>query len=297
MEGSNSRLGGMDLDLRAYARVLRKRKWLIIGVLLGCIGLGTLITFQTPPKYTAEATLFVGQRQVAIEDITRGVVVQDLSGRLLKSYVEIVKSRTIAQRAAVDAELGMSPGDIQRDVSAYAVLETYVIKVGFTATDPALAQRTANAIADAFVGEIERLAVREVDGEPAVEVSIIDPAVLPDLPISPNTSRNFTLSLLIGLALGIGLAFVIDQFDVTVKSRDEVESLGLVSLGSIPRLDTHGASVYIERDTQTLAGEAFRKVRTSIGFVNLETPTRTILVTSALAQEGTTTTAVNLAMA
>ena len=84
---------------------------------------------------------------------------------------------------------------------------------------------------------------------------------------------------------------------MTVKHRDEIEALGLPVLGSVPRLDTHGEDVYLERDTQGIASEAFRKLRTSIGFLNLEVPTRTILVTSALAQEGKTTTSLNLASA
>jgi succinoglycan biosynthesis transport protein ExoP len=106
-----------------------------------------------------------------------------------------------------------------------------------------------------------------------------------------------TLATLMGLVLGVGLAFLVDHLDVSVKSRDEVEHLGIHVVGSIPALDTHGEDVYLDNDTQGLGGEAFRKVRTAIGFLGVETPVRTILVTSAFAQEGKTTVSLNLAAA
>jgi capsular exopolysaccharide synthesis family protein len=296
---SSNRLGGMDLDLRAYARTLYKRKWIIAAALLVSIGVGTFLTVRTTPLYTTRTTLFVGEQQFTIEEpLMQELAVRNLSVGLLKSYVEIVKSRTIAQKAIVDGGLDVPPQVVLGGLGASVIVDTQVIALTYTGADPASAARIANAVAEAFVDEIDRLAVpRSADDEPAVDVSIIDRAVTPTTPITPNTTRNIVLAVLIGLLGGVGLAFVIDQLDVTIKHRDDIEALGLQSLGSIPRLDTHGQEVYVERDSQGLGGEAFRKLRTSIGFINLESPTRTILVTSPVAQEGKTTTALNLAVA
>ena len=294
---SGSKIGGMDLDLRAYARVLNKRKWIAASFLLLSIVVGLLITLRSPRVYQTRTTLFVGERQFTIEELPVEMAVRSLSVGLLKSYVEIVKSRTIAQRAIADGGLDAIPAEIQGGLHAQAILDTQVIEVFYLSTDPARAARIANAVADAFVDEIARFSQSADEGEPAVEVSIIDRAIRPASPISPNVPRNMTLAALIGLFGGLGLAFLVDYLDDSVKSRDEIEALGLSAIGSIPRLDTHGEDVYVERDTQGLGGEAFRKVRTSIGFINVERPARSILVTSPVAREGKTTTAVNLAVA
>jgi receptor protein-tyrosine kinase len=294
---SNNRLIGMELDLRAYARVLYKRKWIAAASLVVCVAVGVVLTARTTPIYQTRTTVFVGERQFTIERVQRELAVRYLSVGLLKSYVEIVKSRTIAQKAIVDSGLDETPQSVQGGLWANVVVDTQVIEVHYAGPDPARATRIANAVAEAFVNEIGRLAVTDEEGEPAVEVSIIDRAIIPGAPISPNSTRNIVLAVLIGLLGGVGLAFLVEYLDVTVKQREEIEALGLPSLGSIPRLDTHGQDVYVEKDTQGLGGEAFRKLRTSIGFINLERPTRSILVTSPVSQEGKTTTALNLAVA
>ena len=294
---SGGKLSGMDLDLRAYARVVFKRKWIVAAFLVFSLALGVLISAQATRLYSARTTLFVGERQFTIEELQVEMAVRNLSVGLMKSYVEIVKSRTIAQRAIDDSGLDTTPGEVLGGLQAQAIPETQVIELRYVGADPIRSARIANAVADAFVAEIGRLGARDLEGNPAVEVSIIDPAITPERPIAPNTTRNIVLAILIGLLGGVGLAFLIDYLDVTVKHREHVEALGLASVGSIPRLDTQGEEVYIERDTQGPGGEAFRKLRTSIGFINLERPARSILVTSPVAREGKTTTAVNLAVA
>jgi capsular exopolysaccharide synthesis family protein len=286
----------MDLDLRAYARMLSKRKWIALATFAVCVALGALVTAQASPIYRSATTLFVGEQQVSLTEAQEGVFVRNLSVGLLKSYVEIIESRSIAQRAIVDGGLDVSPGQIAAGLQAQAIIDTQIIELTYSGSDPPRAQRIANAVADAFVAEIDRLG-EQAGGDPAVTIDIIDRAVTPGSPISPNPTRNMTLAALLGLLAAAGLVVLVEYLDVSVKHRDEIEALGLHVIGSIPRLSTQGADVYLERDTQGIAGEAFRKLRTSVGFINLEQPTRSILITSSLAQEGKTTTSLNLAMA
>ncbi|HJT37544.1 MAG TPA: Wzz/FepE/Etk N-terminal domain-containing protein, partial [Actinomycetota bacterium] len=298
----------MDLDLRAYFRVLRKRKWIIAAALIICIGAGALITARTTPRYEATATLFVGQPQITVAQLSTGVAVTNLSNQLLKSYAEILTSRSTAQAAIADSGLPVSVGAVRGGLTAEAIVGTLVIKLGYLGTDPAIAQQIVNAVADSFVEQINggtggsniatSTAKTSVNlQKTAVPVRIIDRAVQPTVPVSPNATRNLTVAVLLGIAAGIGLAFLIEYLDVTVKHREDVEQLGIHVLGTIPALDTHGEDVYLDRDTQGLGGEAFRKVRTGLGFLGVESPIRTLLVTSPYAQEGKTTVSLNLAAA
>jgi receptor protein-tyrosine kinase len=284
----------MEFDLRAYARTLYKRKWYAAIVIVAFVLGGVLISVRATKIYQTRTTLIVGERQVAIEQAQEGLFIRNLTAGLLKTYVEIIKSRSIAQQAIANSGLDVSPGVVQSGLTATSILDTQVIEVRYAGPDPARAQRIANAVADAFVAQIEQI---ESAGTPAVQVSVLDRAGTPGSPISPNPTRNLTVAILMGLIAGIGVAFLIDQLDVSIKHRDEIEALGFPVLGAIPRLDFKGQTVHLERDLQGPGGEAFRMVRTSIGFVNLETPVRTLLVSSPMAQEGKTTTSLNLAAA
>jgi capsular exopolysaccharide synthesis family protein len=286
----------MEFDLLRYIRLLLKRKWYFLLGLVLCIGAGMLITAATTPVYQATAKLFVGQRQVTVEQLGKGLAVTNLSDKLVRSYSQIIASRSIAQRAISDGGLSQTPGEIVAGLIAQPVVDTQVITVTYHSSDPVVAQRVVNAVTRAFVAEIDQSGAQE-PGTPALEVSIIDPAVAPATPIEPQPLRNMALAIVIGLVVGGALALLADYLDQSVKSREELEQMGIQVLGSIPTMETGGAEVHLERDSQGFGGESFRKLRTSIGFLGVESPLRVILVTSSLPQEGKTTLSLNLASA
>jgi Mrp family chromosome partitioning ATPase len=119
--------------------------------------------------------------------------------------------------------------------------------------------------------------------------------------IRPRPRRSILLGGLLGGILGLGLAFFAEAIDRRVRSEDEIEAvLGLPLLGRLPRphrqLRNANALVMLD-DSAGVHAEAFRKLRTSIDFVNLERGARTIMVTSAVPREGKSTTIANLAVA
>ncbi|MEJ7860752.1 MAG: polysaccharide biosynthesis tyrosine autokinase [Pyrinomonadaceae bacterium] len=135
------------------------------------------------------------------------------------------------------------------------------------------------------------------------------------LPIGPNRGRNISVALLISLAAGIGLAFLLDYLDDSVKSSDDVgRYLGLPTLALIPyqsfsdkrklmpghskngnRAASSTALVALE-DNRSATAEAYRHLRTSLLFSSAGKPPQTILVTSSQPSEGKTTTAINTAI-
>jgi succinoglycan biosynthesis transport protein ExoP len=122
----------------------------------------------------------------------------------------------------------------------------------------------------------------------------------PDSPVSPNTVANLVVGGLIGLLGGIALAFAVDHLDDSVRSKEAVEKItGLPTLGVIPKAVDASSSIDLIgiEDSSSAASEAYRLLRTSVRFLGLDTPLRTLLVTSAAASEGKTVTAANLAIA
>jgi non-specific protein-tyrosine kinase len=131
-------------------------------------------------------------------------------------------------------------------------------------------------------------------------VTVISPATRPSVPIRPQTMRNTLLAAAVGAMMGIGLAFFIEYLDDTVKSPDDLQIAGLSVIGVVQRVNPQGkngaAHVFAISQSRSLAVEAYRTLRTNLQFSSLDRPLRSLVVTSAVATEGKTTTAANLAV-
>jgi len=132
---------------------------------------------------------------------------------------------------------------------------------------------------------------------------VITPAAAPTTPIRPTPVRNGILGLSLGLVLGVIAAFVFEYFDDSIKGKDELERFtpNLPVLGLIPTIpgwkDKKETYVVSLEDPRSPSSEAYRSLRTSIRFLALDKPLRTIQITSPNATEGKTTTISNLAVA
>ena len=126
----------------------------------------------------------------------------------------------------------------------------------------------------------------------------IEPASVPDVPIRPRTMMNTVLATVVGLMLAVGIIFLVEHLDDTLKTPDEVErALGVPVLGFIADMQYKGkdGEVYVARQPRSPVSEAFRLLRTNLEYASVQKPIRTLLVTSPEPSEGKTTVAVNLA--
>ncbi len=119
--------------------------------------------------------------------------------------------------------------------------------------------------------------------------------------IQPRTKRNAILAVVVGLVLGIAFAYLWETLDTSVRNAEDIRKhLGLPLLARLPpppkRLDTDNRLVTLAAPDSPEA-EAFRMLRTNLEFVMLGRGLQTIMVTSAIEQEGKSTTVSNLAVA
>lgn len=132
---------------------------------------------------------------------------------------------------------------------------------------------------------------------------IVGEAVEPTSPIRPTPLRNGALALVVGAILGVGLAFLREHLDDTIKTKDDLQqvTLGTSVLGLIPTVDTWKdptSSVVVSLShPESAAAEAYRSLRTAVQFIGLDSPLKVIQFTSPNASEGKTTTLANLAVA
>ncbi len=143
---------------------------------------------------------------------------------------------------------------------------------------------------------------------------IVDVARVPTEPVEPNVPRNLAFGLMLGLTSGVGLAFLLEGLDNTVRTTEQAQMIsGLAPLGMVPlgsrsareganskRLVIASSKEAVELITQvrpqSQMAESYRALRTSLLLSNLGAPPKMIMITSALPQEGKTTTSINCAV-
>jgi capsular exopolysaccharide synthesis family protein len=151
-----------------------------------------------------------------------------------------------------------------------------------------------------FEGLLQRLKeVGVAGGVGTNNISVVDKAEVPGGPYSPDPRRNLMIAIFLGLFGGIGLAFLFEHLDDTVKLADEMEQqLGLPVLGVIPQTRvTSGEKLYkTNLDARSHFAEAYRSLRTALQFSTAEGMPRVLMVTSTSMGEGKSTTALSLAL-
>ncbi len=130
---------------------------------------------------------------------------------------------------------------------------------------------------------------------------VVSPAVLDMRPVSPKPVRNAALALVVGLMFGLGMAFLYEYLDNTIKTTEEAEKLfGAPVLGTIPGDKPEKGQkrrLAIVQSPGSSTAEGYRVLRNSLDFINFQHDIKTLLVTSAAPGEGKSTVASNLAAA
>ena len=135
-------------------------------------------------------------------------------------------------------------------------------------------------------------------------VSRLEAAQVPTVPVKPRPLVNLMLSLVLGGILGLVAAFVVENLDNTVKSVTDVQELSMPFLGILPSIDKDQQEQpeaisdrdhFIVKHPRSSLAECARTIRTNLLFMSPDEPARTILVTSSGPREGKSTTAINLA--
>lgn len=282
------------MELRDYLRILWGRRWLI--VLCMAVAAGSALGFSSRmiPEYTATAKVFVGPRAVERDDAAS--IIQELtaSQQYVTSYSEMLRSRPLAEIVVETTDAPITATELVERVDTRILPDTRLIEVRVTDPSPGRAQQYANELVTSFVNDERNI----FGGGSAISASVFEQAIRPEIPVKPKPLRNGIIGGLLGVMLGVGLAFVLEQLDTTIRNKEDVEKL----LAPIPVIATiplsplsRERSIFIETDSNSPQAEAIRILRTNIQFFSAERPVSRVLVTSAFAGDGKTTVATNLA--
>lgn len=304
-----------ELDLLDMFNILRRRWWLVLVCFLIATTISAVVTFNfITPVYKAETTLFSGKELNGIASLDLSAL--SLDQKLVTDYREIVLSRNVAKQIINERGLSMSVETFQSRVSLEPVSDSRFFKISFESTVPKLSMDVTNALGRVIIEKAEEI----IDVK---NVIVIDLAELPKAPIKPNKMLNIAIAALLGLMFGVFLVYLMELLDRTLKTDRDVEKhLGLSTIGEIPlfegedrrnskhfaflprktRKDKKDKKDYISKslisilDPKEPAAEAYRSLRTNIGYTSVDKQVQVIAITSAGPAEGKSTTVANLAI-
>ncbi|MBD2848582.1 lipopolysaccharide biosynthesis protein [Paenibacillus sp. IB182496] len=238
------------MELKQYWSVIRKRLWFILLlIVVACTATGVYSYTFITPKYEASTKLIVNQTGGSSDLLAKldlGTINSNI--QLVKTYKEIIKTPRIMDLVVERyPDLGVSSGELIRKVSVSSINDTQVMSVTAQDGSYARAAKIANAVSKVFVSQIPVLMKMD-------NVSVLNEAN-PQAgapPIAPNPPLNIAAAFMVALMLSVGIAFLLDYLDDTIKTEEDItELLGLPTLSVIPRIREGDLTRYREEKLQT----------------------------------------------
>jgi capsular polysaccharide biosynthesis protein len=198
-------LGGIAISLQRALSTLLRRGGTIVFVTVVVTGSALGFSLMQAPTYQASVKLMVGQKSTDSANLSGNVSgLQDLTLTVANG----ADTLPVAQ-AAVD-QLNAperSAGEVLGNMSAEPEPGTMFVDVSYTSSDPQEAQSTANAIGQAMSEKVSEVSL----GANGITATVWAPATLPQEPVSPDPLRNTLTAMVLGVLLGVALAFVLDH--------------------------------------------------------------------------------------
>lgn len=215
--------------------LLWRRKWVLFLTLDIVVGAAVGLSLVQAPTYEATAKVLVGQKQPEQAD-NQAFTGSNIQGLQLvtQTMTVAVDSEPVAESVVQQLDLSISSERLLQNLGVEQIEGTQFIELTYTDSDPERAQRVVNTVGDAAAKRVSESSA----GAGLVEVKVWEYAAAPEEPIGPNPVRNGLLAVGLGLMLGLGLIFLLQSFDNSWRSVEEIERFSSVpNFGVIPEFD------------------------------------------------------------
>jgi capsular exopolysaccharide synthesis family protein len=285
------------VELREYITVLRKGGMLILLLALVGAGAASVYSLVKKPEFTASTQVFVStQSSGTVADLAQGSA---FTQQRVKTYADLVTTPIVLLPVATSLHLQMTADDVAKLVTADAPLDTTLISISVTSTDPVQAADIANATSESLTNVVRQIESTSEGNSSQVKLTRVKEAEVPSSPVSPNVPLNVALGLLIGLAMGVGVAALRHTLDTRVRNEQDVEHIYSAPIVGGIAYDPKAAQrpLIVHADPRSPRAESFRTLRTNLQYLGVEGSARTFVITSSVESEGKSTTTANLAIA
>jgi len=290
--------------LNEYLRVIR-RYWLMVSLaaVLGVLCGGLASAFM-PPKYHAAVQIYVsvrGESQV-VGDLAQGSTIARQS---VSTYAAVAKTDSVLAPVIDELDLDTTPSSLASSLESSAPANQSLVNIVATDQDAKNAANIANAVGKSLKNIVENeLEASTAKGQPSlVSLNVVQPASVPNSPVSPKIPLNLLIGGVIGLLAGIAIAILRSKLDTRIHSIKDIEELSEIPIlgGTVFDPDADKFPLVVHSSPRSPRSESFRTLRTNLQFLTVKTPdqstARSFVISSASPNEGKSTTASNIALA
>ncbi|WP_394513497.1 YveK family protein [Priestia aryabhattai] len=207
------------ISLRELFAVLRKRLWLIVLITIIAATVSAVISFFVlTPVYESKTQILVNQAKNDQELYNTQVVQTNV--QLINTYNDIITSPAILDKVVTELKLNTSAASLSSQIQVTSAQDSQVAQIVVQDTSAKLAADIANTTASVFQKEVPKL--MNVDN-----VKVLSKATLAEnaSPVKPQPLLNVTIAIVVGLMVGVGLSFLLEYLDNTVKTEQDIENL------------------------------------------------------------------------
>ncbi|MGD6942429.1 YveK family protein [Cytobacillus gottheilii] len=240
------------ISLKELFQTLKKRMALIIIItLVAVMASGAVSYFVLTPVYQSSTQILVNQTAEEGQYSTNEV---QTNLQLINTYNIILKSPVILEKVINELNLNMTASQLNAKLTVQNEQNSQVVNLSVQDENAATAAEIANTTAEVFRNEIATIMSIDVN-----DVTILSPAVVTEnqSPIKPQPLLNIAIALVVGAMAGVGLAFLLEYMDNTVKTEQDIEKIAeLPVIGVIATIDNTAETASRAERTTRLRGES-----------------------------------------
>ena len=208
-----------SISLQEITKIIRKRLFLIISLTIISVGITAGISYYVlTPIYQAQTQILVNQKSNSDEAYSWERTEIDL--QLINTYNVIITSNAILSKVIEKLEMNVTPEQLKNQITVSSENNSKVVTIHVEDPNPRQAVEISNTVAEVFKEEIPTL--MSVDNINILSVATLDEN---PSPVKPNKMLNMAIAAVVGLMVGIGVTFLMEMLDTTIKNEKDIEEI------------------------------------------------------------------------
>lgn len=274
---------GREYSLTEIFSILIKRIWIfVLCIVLGTTGTFIISKFVMDKQYTATVSMYVESKSNN-PDLIASISELNYAKEVVNTYMEILKTNTFQSSVLETSGLQYSPKELKEIIKMNVVNDTEIFQVQVTTNNPNDSFKLANTIA--ILAPQKIIEIKKADA-----VKVVDPAIQPTEPSAPNVILNTIIGFGLGLLVGVITVFTLEILDKRVKDEDDLlNRYKIPILGKVPII-----SSVIDDELNYSVLEMYKTIRTNLMFTTQSSGCKIVIISSAVPNEGKTTSCYNL---
>lgn len=215
------------IKIEDIIKILKKRWKMIVSITMTLTIFSVIMGFYIiSPKYEASTKVFIGKENGKNTNYSDNDV--NMYQKLLKTYAEVIATNNLVEKAIDKEGLNITSEEVLKGLTVTPRTDTQILEIQYVSEDKVLAKEVVDSITSEFIASSTELI-------PNGNVQIIENVKMPEGPVSPNKKMYIIIAFLLGLMVSVGLSFLLEFMNNTVKTKEQLEQLlGIPVIGAIP---------------------------------------------------------------